>query len=137
MYGRLAYMFEGMTAMINGAFIKNLSVLLNSATGDQRPRKTFYEMDTELETMTASLLKNFNRIASVMPFLRASPRQTMITRTVGRKLMSILQHSWTTLMDQEHMITLEDTEAAIKLCEQHLQRAATDDASPKAKGSCG
>ena len=39
----------------------------------------------------------------------------------------------TTLMDQEHMITLEDTEAALKRCEQHLQRAATDDASPKAK----
>jgi hypothetical protein len=39
----------------------------------------------------------------------------------------------TTLMEQEHMITLEDTEAAIKRCEQHLQRAATDDASPKAK----
>ena len=31
------------------------------------------------------------------------------------------------------MITLEDTEAGIKRCEQHLQRAATDDASPKAK----
>jgi hypothetical protein len=31
------------------------------------------------------------------------------------------------------MITLEDTEAAVKRCEQHLQRAATDYASPKAK----
>jgi hypothetical protein len=31
------------------------------------------------------------------------------------------------------MITLEDTEAAIKRCEQHLQRASTDDTSPKAK----
>jgi hypothetical protein len=31
------------------------------------------------------------------------------------------------------MITLEDTEAAVKRCEKHLQRAATDDASPKAK----
>jgi hypothetical protein len=39
----------------------------------------------------------------------------------------------TTLMDQEHMITLEDTEVAIKRCEQHLQRVSTDDASPKAK----
>ena len=26
----------------------------------------------------------------------------------------------TTLMDQEHMITLEDTEAAVKRCEQQL-----------------
>jgi hypothetical protein len=35
-------------------------------------------MDTEFEKMTASLLKNFNSMASLMPFLRASPRQTMI-----------------------------------------------------------
>jgi hypothetical protein len=39
----------------------------------------------------------------------------------------------TILMDQEHMITIEDTNTAIKRCEQHLQRAATDEASPKAK----
>jgi hypothetical protein len=31
------------------------------------------------------------------------------------------------------MITLEDTEATVKRCEQHLHRAASDDASPKAK----
>ncbi len=35
MYGRLAYKFEGMTDMINGAFMEDLSELLNSATGDQ------------------------------------------------------------------------------------------------------
>jgi hypothetical protein len=59
-----------------------------------------------------------------MPFLRASLRQTMI-----RKLANVGKDKdgWkkadehlTTLMDQEHMITLEDTEAAIKRCEQHL-----------------
>ena len=49
MYGRLAYKFEGMTDMINGAFMEDLSELLNSATGDQRRRKTFYEIDTEFE----------------------------------------------------------------------------------------
>jgi hypothetical protein len=137
MYGRLAYKFEGMTDMINGAFMEDLSELLNSATGDQRRRKTFYEIDTEFEKMTAPLLKNFKSMASLMPFLRASLRQTMI-----RKLASVGKdkEGWkkadehlTTLMDQEHMITLEDTEAAVKRCEQHLQRAATDDASPKAK----
>ena len=36
MYGRLAYKFEGMTDMINGAFMEDLSELLNAATGDQR-----------------------------------------------------------------------------------------------------
>jgi len=85
--------------------------------------------------MTASLLKNFNSMASLMPFLRASLRQTMIRKlaTVGKD-----KDGWkkadehlTILMDQEHMITIEDTDAAIKRCEQHLQRAATDEGSPK------
>jgi len=138
-YGRLAYKFEGMTDMINGAFMEDLSELLNSTTGDQRRRKTFYEIDTEFEKMTASLLKNFNSMSSLMPF-RASVRQTMIRKLamVGKDKEGWKKaddHLTTTLMDQEHMITLEDTGAAIKRCEQHkhLQRAATDDASPKAK----
>jgi hypothetical protein len=123
--------------MINGAFMEDLSELLNSATGDQRRRKTFYEIDTEFEKMTASLLKNFDSMASLMPFLRSSLRQTTI-----RKLANVGKDKdgWkkadehlTTLMDQENMITLEDTEADIKRCKQHLQRVATDDASPKAK----
>jgi hypothetical protein len=45
MYGRLAYKFEVMTDMINCAFMEDLSELLNSATGDQRRRKSFYEID--------------------------------------------------------------------------------------------
>jgi hypothetical protein len=106
MYGRLAYKFEGMTDMINGAFMEDLSELLNSATGDQRRRKSFYEIATEFEKMTASLLKNFNSMASLMPFLRASLRQTMMRRlaTVGKD-----KDGWkkadehlTILMDQEH-----------------------------------
>ena len=75
--------------MINCAFMEDLSELLNLATGDQHRRKTFYEIDTEFEKMTVSLLKNFNSMASLMPYL-------------------------TTLMDQEHMITLEGTESAVK-----------------------
>ena len=115
MYRRLAYKFEGMTDMINGAFMEDLSELLNAATGDQRRRKSFYEIDTEFEKMRASLLKNFNSMASLMPFLRPSLRQTMIRKlaTVGKD-----KDGWkkadehlTTLMDQEHMITIEDTDA--------------------------
>jgi hypothetical protein len=76
-----------MTDMINNAFKEDLSELLNSATGDQRRRKTFYEIDSVFEKMTASLLQNFNSMASLMPFLLASLRQTIVwawTRTVGR-----------------------------------------------------
>jgi hypothetical protein len=118
MYGRLAYKFEGMPDMINGTFMEDLSELLNSPTGDQRRRKTFYEIDTEFEKMTSSsLLKNFDSIGSLMPFLRASLRQTMIHKLaiVGKD-----KDGWkkadehpTTLMDQEHIITLEDTDAVV------------------------
>jgi hypothetical protein len=66
-----------MPDMINGAFMEDLSELLNSATGDQRRRKSFYEIDTEFEKMTASLQKKFNSMASLMPFLRVSLRQTI------------------------------------------------------------
>ena len=72
MYGRLAYKFEGMTDMINGSFMEDLSELLNTATGDQRRRKTFYEIDTKFEKIMWARI-----------------------RTVGKKLMSILLHSWT------------------------------------------
>jgi hypothetical protein len=113
-----------MTDMVNGAFMEDLSKLLNSATGDQRRRKTFYEIDTEFEKITASLLKNFNSMASsLMPFLRASLHQTMIRKLANvdkdkdgwKKVVAHL----TTLMDQEHMITitLEDTDAAVKRCQ--------------------
>ena len=89
--------------------------------------------------MTASLLKNFSSMASLMPFLRASLRQSMMRRLA---LVGKDKDGWkradehlTTLMDQEHMITIEDTDAAIKRCEQYLQRAATDEGSPN--GSLG
>jgi hypothetical protein len=49
-----------MTDMINFDFMEDLSELLNSATGHQRRHKTLYEIDTEFEKMTVSLLKNFN-----------------------------------------------------------------------------
>jgi|LauGreDrversion2_3_1035106.scaffolds.fasta_scaffold818688_1 hypothetical protein len=44
MYGRLVYKFEDMTDMINCTFMEDLSEPLNSATGDQRLRKSFYKM---------------------------------------------------------------------------------------------
>ena len=111
MYGRLAYKFEGMTDMINGAFMEDLSELLNSATGDQRRRLSFYEIDTEFEKMTASLQKNFTSMQSLMPFLRASLRQSMMRRLA---LVGKDKDGWkkadehlTTLMDQESSCALD------------------------------
>jgi hypothetical protein len=87
--------------------------------------------------MTSSLLKNFDSIRSVMSFLRASLHQTMIHKLAtvdnDKDGWKKADEHLTTLMDKEQMITLQDTDAAVKQCEQHLERAATDYASPKAK----
>ena len=126
MWAKLAYKFEGMTEMINGCFMDDLAELLTSATGDQRKRKTFYEIDLEFEKMCNSLAKNFVTIKSLMPFLRSSLRQTMIRKLskVGKdkaawkKAEEYLTH----LQDDDHMLTLDDTDTAIKRAEQHLHR---------------
>jgi len=46
MYGRLALKFEGVT---DGSFMEDLSVLLNSATGDQGRRKTSTRLTLSLK----------------------------------------------------------------------------------------
>ena len=43
MWAKLIYRFEGMTEMIDGAFMDALGDLLSSVTGQQR--KTLYEID--------------------------------------------------------------------------------------------
>ena len=124
MWGKLSYRFEGMTDMINGAFMEDLGELLNAVTGPQR--KTLYQADQEFEKMCETLLNNFGTIKSLMHFLRSSLRQTMIRKLskVGKE-----KDAWkkadeylTQLQDDDHMLTLEDTDAAIKRAEQYLHR---------------
>ena len=124
LWAKLTYRFEGMTDMINGSFMEDLGEILNAVTGPQR--KTLYEADQEFEKMTETLVKNFATIKSLMPFLRSSLRQTMI-----RKLSKVGKEkaAWkkadeylTQLQDDDHMLTLEDTDVAIKRAEQYLHR---------------
>ena len=118
--------------MINGAFMEDLSELLNSATGDERRRRTFYEIDTKFEKNDIVSTQELRQHAVVDAL---SSRKSTSDNDPGKD-----KDGWkkadehlTVLMDQEHMITLEDTDAAVRRCEQHLERAAIDAASPKAK----
>ena len=135
MWGKLSYRFEGMTDMINGAFMEDLGELLNAVTGPQR--KTLYQADQEFEKMCETLLNNFGSIKSLMHFLRSSLRQTMIRKLskVGKE-----KDAWkkadeylTQLQDDDHMLTLEDTDVAIKRAEQYLHRIEDAGADNKDK----
>ena len=133
MWGKLAYRFEGMTDMINGHFMDDLAELLNSATGQRR--KTFYEIDAEFEKMCKSLTDNFSTLKSLMPFLRASLRQTMIRKLskVGKdkEAWKKAENFLTELQDDDHMLTVEDTDDAIKRAQQFLHRNEDDGAGSK------
>ena len=53
MWAKLTYTFEGMTEMINGAFMDDLGELLNSVTGQQRKTSG---IDQDLEEMCEMML---------------------------------------------------------------------------------
>ena len=73
--------------------------------------------------MTETLLKNFTTIKSLIPFLRSSLRQTMIRKLskVGKDkaVWKKDEECLTQLQDDDHMLTLEDTDVAIKRAEQY------------------
>ena len=78
MRAKLTYRFEGMTEMINGAFMDDLGGLLSSVTGHRR--RILYEIDQDFEKMCDILSKTFTSIKSFMPFLHSSFRQTIIRK---------------------------------------------------------
>ena len=79
-WARLCFKYEGMTELINGRFIEDFGILLGSATGEAKTRKSFYEIDKEFELMTKTIEKNFVKVDSLMVFMRASLRQALIAK---------------------------------------------------------
>jgi hypothetical protein len=43
----MCFNYEGMTELINDRFIEDFGILLGSATGEAKTRKSFYEIDKE------------------------------------------------------------------------------------------
>ena len=70
---------EGMTELVNGTFIEDLSILLSSCT-DGKHRKTFFEIDKEFESMMTVVKSNFVTVDSFLLSMRASLRQALIRK---------------------------------------------------------
>ncbi len=54
---RLCFRMEGMTELVNGTFIEDLSTLLSSCA-EGKNRETFFEIDKEFESMMADVKSN-------------------------------------------------------------------------------
>ena len=86
MQGKLTYRFEGMTEMVNGAFMDDLGELLSSATGQQRKPACCMKLTTR-KNVRIALQECFNyQITHALPSLMLILRQTMIRelRKVGK-----------------------------------------------------
>jgi len=67
---------EGMTELINDTFLEDLSPILSSCV-EGKPRKTFFEMDKEFESMTV-VKSMFVSLDSFLLFMWVLLRQTLI-----------------------------------------------------------
>ena len=130
-WGKICHKYEGMTDMLSGTMMEELANIITCVTGDARQRRTIYQADQDFERFGKTLTANFKDTATLWDFLRASLRQCHI-----RKLAKVGKDktAWakadeylTNLMDSDTMLTLDNTDDAIKRAENYIQRQDKDD----------
>ena len=98
--------------------------------GDARHRRTLYEADQDFERFGKTLIANFKDTATLWEFLRASLRQCHIHKLskVGRDKVAWAKADeyLTNLMDSDTVLTLENTDEAIKRSQNYVQRQDND-----------
>jgi hypothetical protein len=109
-----------MTELVNGNFIEDLSTLLSSCV-EGKNHKTFFGIDKEFESMMSVMKSNFVTVWS-------SLRHALIHKLAHVK--SADQASWIKtedhiagLLNDDQMLTIENTDKAIKTYENYASRA--------------
>jgi hypothetical protein len=129
-WGKICHKYEGMTDMLTGTMMEELANIITCLTGDARQRRTIYEADQDVERFGKTLIANFKDTATLWAFLRASVRQCHIHNlsNVGKDKAAWAKADeyLTNLMDSDTMLTLENTNDAIKRAENYMQRQDTD-----------
>ena len=119
--------YEVMTDMLTGTMMEELANIITCVTGDARHRRTIYEADQDFErfdkTLNVLLIANFKDTATLWEFLRSSLRQCHIHKLskVGKDKAAWAKADeyLTNLMDSDTVLTLENTDEAIKRAELH------------------
>ena len=79
MCAKLAYKFEGMTDVLNGTFVEEMSDLLGSATSGKG--LTIYEVDTNFEMMVEMIVKSYADYIMYSTFLTVSSGSVLFSRS--------------------------------------------------------
>jgi hypothetical protein len=129
-WGKICHKYEGMMDMPTGTMMEELANIITCVTGDARQRRTIYEADQDFSRFGKTLIANFKGTATLWAFLRASLRQCHIHKIskVGKDKAACAKSDeyLTNLMDSDTMLTLENTNDAIKRAENYMQRQDTD-----------
>jgi len=123
-----------MTDMLTGMMMEELANIITCVTGDARHRRTIYEADQDFERFGKTLIASFKDTATLWEFLRASLRQCHIHKLskVGKAAWAKADEYLTNLMDSDTVLTLENTDEAIKRAQNYMQRQDNDGEEVKA-----
>ena len=125
-WAKMYHKYEGMTDMLTGTMMEELAKIITCVTGDARHRRTIYEADQDFERFGKTLIANFKDTATLWEFLRASLRQCHIHKLskVGKDKAAWAKADeyLTNLMDSDTVLTLDNTDEAIKRAQNYMQR---------------
>ena len=129
-WAKMYHKYEGMTDMLTGTMMEELATIITCVTGDARHRRTIYEADQDFERFGKTLIANFKDTATLWEFLRASLRQLHINKLskVGKDKAAWAKADeyLTNLMDSDTVLTLENTDEAIRRAQNYMQRQDND-----------
>jgi hypothetical protein len=129
-WGKICHKYEGMTDRLTGTMMEELANIITCVTGDARQRRTIYEVDQDFERFGKTLIANFKDTSTLWAFLRANLRQCHIHKQskVGKDkaVWAKADEYLTNLMGSDTMLTLENTNDAIKSAENYMHHQDTD-----------
>ena len=132
-WSRIMLKYEGMQEALSGTFMEEMADTITCVTGAAHKRRTIYEADQEFERYGKALVSNFKTVDKLWDFMRASLRASHI-----RKLSKVGKDkaAWakadeylTELMDSDTMLTLENTDDAMKRADKFMQRSDKEDST--------
>ena len=110
--------------------MEELANVITCVTGDARQHRTIYEADQDFERFSKTLIANFKDTSTLWVFLCASLIQCHIHKVskVGKDKAALAKPDeyLTNLMDSDTMLTLENTNYAIKQAENYIHRQDTN-----------
>jgi hypothetical protein len=131
-----AKMYHKHEDMLTGTMMEELANIITCVTGDARHRRTIYESDQDFVRFGKTLIANFKDTATLWEFLRSSLRQCHIHKLskVGKDKAAWAKADeyLTNLMDSDTVLTLENTDEAIKRAQNYMLRQDDDGEEVKA-----